>query len=64
MDGIVLVISTGMVRPEMCCHAKELLVKAKGHILGVVLNRVKIEKEHAYYYYYYGNDVERQQKAK
>lgn len=63
MDGIVMVISAGMIRPEMAKRAKELLLNAKGHILGVVLNRVEIEKEHAYYYYYYGNDGEKQQKA-
>jgi len=35
-----------------------LLEKANGHILGVVLNRVEIEKKDAYYYYYYGsNDI-------
>jgi capsular exopolysaccharide synthesis family protein len=55
VDGVVLVTSAGMVRPEMAQHAKELLVKAKGHILGVVLNRVAIDKEHAHYYYYYGD---------
>jgi capsular exopolysaccharide synthesis family protein len=56
MDGVVLVISVGMVRPEMAQQAKDLLVRAGASLLGVVLNRVEIEKEHAYYYYYYGND--------
>jgi capsular exopolysaccharide synthesis family protein len=56
MDGVILVLSAGMVRPEMGRHAKELLVKANARILGVVLNRVEIEKENAYYYYYYGNE--------
>ncbi len=57
VDGINLVITAGMVRPEMAQKAKDLLTKAKGHILGVVLNRVEIEKEHAYYYYYYGSEA-------
>lgn len=56
VDGIVLVLGAGLVRPEMAQKAKELLKNANGHILGVILNRVEIEEEHAYYYYYYGNE--------
>jgi len=56
VDGIVLVIDSTSVRPEMAQKAKDLLIKANGHILGVILNRVEIEEEHAYYYYYYGNE--------
>ena len=56
VDGITLVVNSGSIRPEMAQKAKDLLVKANGHLLGVVLNRVEIEDEHAYYYYYYGSD--------
>ncbi len=56
VDGITLVVNSGSIRPEMAQKAKDLLVKANGHLLGVVLNRVEIEEEHAYYYYYYGSD--------
>jgi len=56
VDGILMVLDSGSVRPEMAQRAKDLLSKANGHILGVVLNRVEIEAEHAYYYYYYGNE--------
>jgi capsular exopolysaccharide synthesis family protein len=56
VDGIILVINSGSVRPEMAQKAKDLLIKANGHLLGVILNRVEIEAEHAYYYYYYGSD--------
>ena len=56
VDGIILVLDSVSVRPEMAQRAKELLLKANGHILGVVLNRIEIEAEHAYYYYYYGNE--------
>lgn len=56
VDGIILVVNSGTNRPEMVQKAKELLLKARGHILGVALNRVEIEEEHAYYYYYYGED--------
>ncbi|AJQ26010.1 CpsD/CapB family tyrosine-protein kinase [Pelosinus fermentans] len=56
VDGITLIINSGSVRPEMAQKAKDLLIKANGHLLGVILNRVEIEEEHAYYYYYYGSD--------
>lgn len=56
VDGITLVVNSGEIRPEMAQRAKDLLLKANGHLLGVVLNRVEIEEEHAYYYYYYGSD--------
>ena len=56
VDGITLVLDSGTVRPEMAQRAKELLTNANGKILGVILNRVEIDDEHAYYYYYYGND--------
>lgn len=56
VDGINLVITVGMDRPEMAQKAKDLLLRAKGHVIGVILNRVEIEKEHAYYYYYYGSE--------
>ena len=56
VDGITLVLDSGTVRPEMAQRAKELLTNANGKILGVILNRVEIDDEHAYYYYYYGNE--------
>ena len=57
VDGIALVVNAGTVRPEMAQKAKDLLLKANGHLLGVILNRVEIEEEYANYYYYYGNGV-------
>jgi len=56
VDGIILIVNSGTIRPEMAQRAKELLRKANGQILGVILNRVEIEDEDAYYYYYYGSD--------
>jgi capsular exopolysaccharide synthesis family protein len=56
VDGIVLVLDTTLIRPEMAQRAKELLLKANGRILGVVLNRVEIQQEYTYYYYYYGHE--------
>jgi len=56
VDGITLIVNSGTIRPEMAQRAKDLLRKANGQILGVILNRVEIEDEDAYYYYYYGDD--------
>ena len=56
VDGVALVLSAGMVKPQMAQKAKELLLKANARLLGVILNRMEIESEHAYYYYYYGKD--------
>ncbi|MBP1943323.1 CpsD/CapB family tyrosine-protein kinase [Cytobacillus luteolus] len=50
-DGIVLVVSSGTTENEAAIKAKELLVNAKGKILGVVLNNKKM-KDSQYYYYY------------
>jgi capsular exopolysaccharide synthesis family protein len=62
VDGVTLVVNSGSVRPEMAQKAKDLLVKANGHLLGIILNRVEIEEEHAYYYYYYGSDSKKMAK--
>lgn len=56
-DGVILVLGAGQVRPEMAQKAKELITRANGHILGVILNRVEIDADHAYYYYYYGSEA-------
>jgi len=56
VDGITLVVNSGTIRPEMAQKAKDLLSKANGHMLGVILNRVEIEEQDGYYYYYYGSD--------
>lgn len=57
VDGIILVLDSGLVRHEMAKRAKELLVNAKGRILGVILNRLKIEEEYALYYYCYETEI-------
>ncbi len=49
--GVVLVINSGNTKKDEALRAKELLVKAKAKILGVVLNR-KERKSNQYYYYY------------
>ncbi|MGX1901375.1 CpsD/CapB family tyrosine-protein kinase [Thermolongibacillus altinsuensis] len=50
-DGTILVIHSGKTEIEAAQKAKELLLAAKGKLLGVVLNQKK-QKESSYYYYY------------
>ena len=60
VDGVILVCNTELVKPEMAKKSKELLLKAKANILGVVLNKTQVHgSDYYYYYYYYGhNDKE------
>ncbi|WP_342528153.1 CpsD/CapB family tyrosine-protein kinase [Chryseomicrobium sp. FSL W7-1435] len=53
-DGTVLVILAGTTQKDSVKRAKELLDSSQAHILGVVLNKFKMEKDHYYYYQYYG----------
>ncbi|EMT45983.1 tyrosine-protein kinase [Anoxybacillus flavithermus AK1] len=50
-DGTILVVHSGKTEIEAAQKAKELLLAAKGKLLGVVLNQKK-QKESSYYYYY------------
>ncbi|AST08054.1 capsular biosynthesis protein [Anoxybacillus flavithermus] len=50
-DGTILVVQSGKTEIEAAQKAKELLLAAKGKLLGVVLNQKK-QKESSYYYYY------------
>lgn len=59
VDGVALVIRSGFTRPEMARQAKDLILHANGKLLGVVLNRVKIQEQYSNYYYYYGADQRR-----
>jgi capsular exopolysaccharide synthesis family protein len=63
VNGVVLVLDASQVRPEMAQRAKELLLRAKGQILGVILNKVEISDEHSYYYYYYGSSQKNKKTA-
>lgn len=56
VDGVVLVLDSGNVRPEMAQQAQKLIQAANGKILGAILNKVEIDEEHSYYYYYYGKE--------
>lgn len=63
VDGVVLVVRSGMTSPEEAKEAKKRLEAGHAHILGVVLNGVPTEKKgygYGYYYYdYYDDNHER-----
>ncbi|MBM3459068.1 MAG: polysaccharide biosynthesis tyrosine autokinase, partial [Armatimonadetes bacterium] len=56
VDGVLLVLHAGQSRRGALQHVQTLLRRAHSRILGVVLNRVDLQKA-GYYYYgrYYGN---------
>lgn len=56
VDGVILVIRKGMVRPEIGRQVQELILKAQGKLLGIVLNRIDNYPEYSYYHYYYGGE--------
>jgi protein-tyrosine kinase len=51
-EGSVLVIASGKTEIDKVIKAKELLLAAKGKLLGAVLNNKKMDPSN--YYYYYG----------
>ncbi|GAA0319353.1 CpsD/CapB family tyrosine-protein kinase [Bacillus carboniphilus] len=52
-NGSILVVNSGKTEIDAASKSKELLLNAKGKLLGVVLNNKK-EKKGSYYYYYGG----------
>jgi len=52
-DGVILVVKSGETRIDMIKDTKSQLEKVNAHILGVVLNEVKINSADYHYYYYY-----------
>lgn len=55
VDGVIMVVSSASTRNDLARQTKEQFVKANARIIGVVLNKVKVEK-HNYNYYYYSDD--------
>ncbi|MCR1900068.1 CpsD/CapB family tyrosine-protein kinase [Irregularibacter muris] len=53
VDGTILVVSAGNTPIDIAKKAKENLEKVHANILGVVLNKIKVDSEQ-YYYYDYG----------
>lgn len=66
VDGMILVSVGGKTPRETLQRAKDLLLQVNAKILGVVINRVNIERsEYGYYYYryhyYYGKEGKKKQ---
>lgn len=54
VDGIIMVLTAGETRVDHARDVKDTLERAKGKILGVVLNKVRYSaKDYRYKYYYY-----------
>ena len=65
IDGVVLVALGGKTPKETLQHAKEALLQVNAKILGVIINRVDIQRSYyGYYYYryhyYYGKDKKKE----
>lgn len=54
VDGILLVVSIGTVKPEMAQRAKAHLEDASGNLLGLIINRSELYTEQRAYYHYNG----------
>lgn len=52
VDGVILVVGAGQADKNMVKKAYGLLENVKARVLGVVMNKVQIEKGFEYYYYY------------
>jgi len=57
VDGVILVVRSGISRIDLAREAKEQFAKANARLIGVVLNQVKMDANDYYqYYYYYSHD--------
>lgn len=54
LDGVVFVTAANMTRRDTALRAKEVITRAGGKFLGVVLNRAP--RNNSYYYYYSDNN--------
>jgi len=66
VDGVILVAASGETEKEGIVKAKELLLKVKATILGVILTKVPVNTRKGYgysYYYYYGNEDKNNKKG-
>lgn len=57
VDGIILVLTAGETRVDHARDVKESLERARGKVLGVVLNKVRYSSRDYRYQYYYHEDV-------
>lgn len=60
VDGVIMLLASGEVSPQIAKEAKTRLEQAGAHLLGVVLNKVEVnDSKYGYgygYYYYYGQN--------
>ncbi|OAB39969.1 capsular biosynthesis protein [Paenibacillus macquariensis subsp. defensor] len=54
-DGVILVVQAGKVKQEYIQKSKERLEHVKAHIIGVVLNKKKLNKSESNQYNYYSH---------
>ena len=67
VEGVLLVAASGQTEKEALIRAKELLLKVKANILGVILTRVPQDSGKSYgytYYYYYGDGDDNHKKRR
>jgi capsular exopolysaccharide synthesis family protein len=68
VDGLVLVIKTGVTPRDIINSTVRSLKEINAKILGVVLNDIPVGKDsyyyYQYYYYYYGDDKDKKHKKK
>jgi len=55
VDGVILVMRSGVTRIEAAVQSKDMIQNANGKILGAVLNEVRHSADGYHYYYYYGH---------
>ncbi len=53
VDGMILVVSSGVTQTELAKRAKDLILKVGGKIIGLVLNNFDIYNTYGSYYKYY-----------
>lgn len=63
VDGVILVLKSGVAKIDMAKQAKEQIEKANGKFIGSVLYGVSFSGEDYHYYYYYGEKKGRRKNA-
>ena len=69
VDGVILLIAWGSIKPDVAIDAKNRLVQAGANIIGVILNKVEVSAPgngygYGYgYYYYYGSEEKDEEKT-
>ncbi len=65
-DGVVLVVEESRTTRDLAVSGRKRLAEAKARVLGVVLNKVDLQKDgyyYPYYHYYYGKEEKEKAKA-